>query len=610
MSATNAASQLVSSPAEPQVALFSAGDYSFVTDLSNIRMALYDARHHQAEDVSQYLRRYIDDIEKVHPSILHNRHRPTHFVVVAQTREEVEEALRQIHINAARAEHNRHMPVIILLYAADAMQLSESNLSDIKALYSLSGSSTSDDCHPFDVLAQALFAGRETVAQGEWISLDHGRLVSSSQSVSRLSYGLPESVGMDSKALDKIDDVAHQMIRDQASPGCYVLIARRGRVVFSRGYGHTLYNDGLTIDGDKLYDIASVSKAFGTLPVVMHAFDEKKIDAETTLGSILHEVDSAKASISMSQLLLHQSGLSAGVAHYLLCVDSTSFASSLYSNRLKPGYRLQLESRLYLNDSASLKPGLFASERSDQYSVAVSTSCYTTDSMRMAVLDYIDKSRLLKKSYRYSDINFIYLQQVVERIYSKPLNLLWNQFVAKPLGIRRLTYRPLEHFTREEIVPTEDDKYFRNEQIWGTVHDQTAALLGGVSGNAGLFGTANEIAKIAQMYLQHGSYGGMQLISSSVVDAFTKRHSVTCRRGYGFDKPDIKGGGPVTDLASQSSYGHSGFSGTLVWVDPDKELIFIFLSNRICPKAYNNKLTTTNVRSNIHEIAYKAILDK
>lgn len=591
-------------PIIPEVSLYASGDYSVIRDMSNVLVSLYDARQDDEEDVAAEMRRYDDSIDKVHPSVMMNQHAPTHIVVAANTRQEVESAVESVNQLRQKSRSRGRRTKLIVLYGNDSQQLAESDLSGVSAVFS-AGSAE----RPFDILTQAFFGGVEVGKQTEWLSLDKGRLMSVNQEKIRLGYGVPEMVGMNSEALKDIDNIAAKMIKDEASPGCYVLIARHGVVVWSKGYGSTMYRNGKEVDGDMLYDVASVSKAIGTLPVVMHAMDEGKIDEKTTLGSILPEVDDNKAGIKMSELLLHQSGLPAGIAHYLICVDSTSFTPPLYSRKRKAGYQLQIESYLYLNSRAKLKDGLFSSERSPEYSVEVTRDRFITDSMRMAVLDKIDKSAVGKKSYRYSDMNFIYLQQVLERIYGRTLSDQWTKYVARPLGLKRLLYRPLTKYDLDEIVPTEDDKHFRQELVHGTVHDPTAALLGGIAGNAGLFGTANEIAKIAQMYLQKGYYGGLQLIKSETVEMFTKRHSTTCRRGYGFDKPERSGGGPVCDLASQSSYGHSGFSGTLFWVDPDKDMVYIFLSNRICPKAYNSKLTTTNVRSAIHEAAYKSILE-
>lgn len=595
--------QSLAPEAMPKVSLYATHAYVEPRDMSTMRMAVYDARHVN-DNALYYLRRYYDDVYLAHPSILANRRTPSYFIVLASNGAELASASKLISSNSRKSSTS-----VVLLYAGKSADLASAPLSAYNAVFVCDDESLGDKS-PIDLLSQAFFGGISLDIPSDYLTLGDGRLVGRSQQKIRLSYASPETVGMSSSVLSEIDDIAKQMVSDEASPGCYVLVACKGAVVWSKPYGRSAYKDGLDVAWDNLYDIASVSKAFGTLPVVMHMFDEGKLADNQSLGSFLPELDSLKSQLSVGELLLHQSGLGAGVATYQLCVDSASFEAPLYSYRRKGRYTIRIENRLYMSNTAHVKDGLFSPKHSEHYSVQVSSNVYTTDSLRMAVLEYIDNSKLLRKTYRYSDLNFIYLQQIAERVYNRPLDQLFNMYVARPLGLRRMLYRPLERYEQNEIMPTENDLYWRGEQVWGTVHDQTAALMGGVSGNAGLFASANELAKVAQMYLWKGSYGGIELIKPSTIDCFTKRHSAGNRRGYGFDKPEVSGGGPVCDQASQSSYGHSGFSGTLAWVDPEYDLVFIFLSNRICPNAYNNKLTTTSVRSKMHEVVYKSFVDR
>lgn len=591
-------------PIMPEVVLYASGGYSSLTDLSAVNINIFDARADVSEDVMPYFNRYIDGLQKAHPSVLGNKRLPTHFVIVASTPADVTTAINGIGQYRAAVQRKTGL-MFVLLYSGDAAELSSLNLQCITAVYA-----PLCKCqHPFDILTQALFGGMEVGNHTEWLSLDNGRLVSTSQTKTRLGYGLPESVSMSSELLASIDTIATEMIDDETTPGCYVMAIRQGVVVWNKGYGTTTYKNGHDITERYLYDLASVSKIIGTLPIVMRLFDNKKLNDKMELGRFRPELGVDKQTITMGELLMHRSGLPAGIPHYLLCVDSASFEPPLYSRKRKTGYTTQIEANLYINAKAKVRNGIFAAKKSKKYPIQVTDKLFETDSMCMAILSYIDNVKLQKKSYRYSDLNFIYLQQVAERIQGKPLNVLFNSQIARPMGIRRLLYRPLEKYNIAQIVPTEDDRYFRHQQIHGTVHDPTASLLGGVAGNAGLFGTANEVAKIAQMYLNRGSYGGVQIISAKTIDMFTSRHCATSRRAYGFDKPERSGGGPVTEMASQESYGHSGFSGTYVWIDPKYELIYIFLSNRICPNAYNNKLTQNSIRSKIHEAIYNAITD-
>ena len=586
-----------------EVSLYASSAYSPLTNLSNANINIYDARTNCAIDVMPYFDRYIDGLQKVHPSVLSNKRLPTHLVIIASTPSEVVTAQKNIEQYGSALRRKTALQ-FILLYSGDASELSSINLQYITAIFS----PQNKDANSFDLLTQALFGGIEIGSHTEWLSLDSGRLISISQNKTRLGYCTPEHVSMSTELLTTIDTIANEMITDEASPGCFVLVAKQGFVVWNKGYGKTTYKNGQEITSQHLYDLASVSKIVGTLPIIMQLFDNKKINENMSLGSFIPELNTDKQQIKIAELLLHQSGLPSGIPHYLLCVDSTSFEPPLYSRKRKANYTTQIESNLYINANAKLKKGIFSDKKTASYPVQVAENMFETDSMRMAVLTYIDEIKMQKKTYRYSDLNFIYLQQIAERITGKPLNILFQSQIARPLGIRRLTYRPLDHYKTSQIVPTENDTYFRKQQICGTVHDPTAALLGGVAGNSGLFGTANEVAKIAQMYLNKGSYGGVQVIKSDIVEKFTKRNNPTCRRGYGFDKPEIKGGGPVSEMASQESFGHSGFSGTYVWIDPKYELIYIFLSNRICPNSYNTKLTQNSIRSKIHDAIYNSII--
>ena len=597
--------QLILPPIAPEVALYASSAYTPLADLSNVSINIFDARTTDSEDIMPLFDRYIDGLQKVHPSVLSNKRLPSHFVIVASTPTDVANALQGISPYTANIQRKTGVKVV-LLYGGDAVELSSMPLPCVIAVFAMQ----TKCANPFDLLTQALFCGIDIANHTEWLSLDGGRLLSVSQAKTRLSYGAPESVAMSTELLTSIDTIATQMIDDEASPGCYVMVVRQGVVVWNKGYGQTRYKNGQAITPYHIYDLASVSKVIGTLPIVMKLFDNKKINEKMELGTFFPNLDADKQRISIEELLLHRSGLPAGIPHYLLCVDSTSFEPPLYSRKRKTNYTTQIEANLYINSKAKLKATAFSDKKSEQYPVQVSDHLYASDSMRTAVLSYIDNVSLLKKTYRYSDLNFIYLQEIAEKTTGKSLNDLFDAYVARPLGIKRLLYRPLTKYNVSQIVPTEDDKYFRQAQVCGTVHDQTAALLGGVAGNAGLFGTANEVAKIAQMYLNKGTYGGVRLLKADMVTKFTRRNHASSRRGYGFDKPERSGGGPVTEMASGESYGHSGFSGTYVWIDPQYDLIYIFLSNRIHPNAYNNKLTQNSVRSKVHEAIYNAITDQ
>lgn len=583
--------------AEENAYIYAAEGALPLRNLEHVHIGMFDVRHQKDDFPLLFLRRYLDDAVSIHPSVLASHRLPSHIVVVASCDAEVREAIEEIQ------KHPKHArTTFVLLFSGDFEELDDAYGS----VFDIIVGSQGEREYRLDIATQALFGGIEVGSNVTRFFL--GDLSTVVQHKSRLAYSPAEMAGMDSNALEKIDKICLKMVSDKASPGAYVLVARKGRVVLSKGYGKTMYDDGYDVSEDCLYDLASVSKAIGTTPVVMKLFDERKMKAGATVGDYLSEVDTAKASITVAELLQHDSGLPSGVSTFLYCIDSTSFEPPLYKARKKGDYTIKIDRGLYMTNKVRIKADVFSEVQDLHHPVQVGVSLFETDSFRLAFLDVIDNVGKLSKRYRYSDLNFIYLQQIAERVTDRPLDILFDSYIARPMGLRRLLYKPMERFDRNVIVPTEDDLYFRHELVWGVVHDPTAALLGGVAGNAGLFGNANEVAKIAQMYLWDGQYGGMRILRSGTVAEFNRRHAEDNRRGYGFDKPALEGEGPVTDMASDNSFGHSGFSGTYFWVDPDEELIFVFLSNRIHPDATNTTLTKTDVRKNIHEIAYKAIV--
>ncbi len=579
------------------VALVARQTYAPIGDMSDVQVAYYDARKKTPRRTIGLFRRYYDDTERTQLTNLDADNAPTHIFVIANSMSEAQTAAEKL--TALSLKH----PQTVLLLAGNATT-SDTLPSTYDAAFYLPSATK----EATDALVQAAFGG-SPVTISNAVPFACANLVPRAQSKTRLGYADPEDVDMDSEKMKEIDDIMTKMIKDEASPGGYVLVARRGEVVWSKPYGTTTYTSGKKITSYSLYDIASLSKAIGTLPIVMRLFEENALSASMTLGTFFTDLEWEKMSISIEQLLLHTSGLPASVPAFLISADSTTLEKPYYSGTKKKGFSVQIEPGLYIRDGIKLRPGNFSTTDKEPFEHIVARNLFCTDTIPQLIKEYIDQVKLLDPTYRYSDLNFIYLQRIAEQIYGMDLDMIYSQEITRPLGIRRLLYCPVRFYSEGEIVDTENDRYFRKQQLRGTVHDQTAALLGGVAGNAGLFGTANEIAKVAQLYLNRGEYGGVRLCSGLTVDEFTKRHSDDCRRGYGFDKPEFRKGksSPVVAKASLASYGHSGFSGTLFWVDPDEELIYIFLSNRICPNAYNNKLTKEGVRSEVHQVIYNSI---
>ncbi|WP_460921668.1 glycoside hydrolase family 3 N-terminal domain-containing protein [Pontibacter brevis] len=411
----------------------------------------------------------------------------------------------------------------------------------------------------------------------------------STQAIGRLKYGTPESVGMSSKVLQQIDNVATEAIAYAATPGAQVMVVKDGTVIFDKSYGHYTYDKQKPVTRNTVYDVASITKVAATLQAIMFLKDQGKINLDAKVSTYLPELKGTnKESIVLRDVLTHQAGLLAGL----------------------PNWQKTLA-------SVETKQMFYASNRSDSYPNEVVPGFYSIKTMEDSLWTWTVKSRMLppKKGgkgydYKYSDLDFYVLKRVAEKMLNQPLDEFLDQNFYAPLGLSTMTYKPLLKHSRDVIAPTEDDKYFRHNLVWGSVHDQSAAMLGGVAGHAGLFSNANDLAVLLQMNLQNGYYGGHKYFNTNVVTEFSKRNSTDSRRGLGWDKPEPEGHGPTSDLAPMSTFGHTGFTGTGAWVDPENKLIYIFLSNRVFPDGGNNKLLKYNIRTRIHDVVYKAIIPK
>lgn len=398
----------------------------------------------------------------------------------------------------------------------------------------------------------------------------------------RLAYDLPESAGLDSDTLSLIDGIVAEMIASGAAPGCQVLIARNNRVVWHKAYGHTDYSGAEPTTLQHLYDLASVTKAAATTVSLMHLRDRRLFDPDSALGAYLpHLRGNAKARLSMRQILAHHGGLQAWIPFYKQTLDKQGRPMrALYSPKLRPGFEAPVSRSLYL--------------RSDW-----------TDTLWRQV--YLSEMGQVGK-YRYSDLGMLLAMQVVERQGGKSLARYAHENFYGPLGMGNTVFSPWRYGWEKRCVPSEDDAYFRRERLQGYVHDMAAAMLGGQAGHAGLFGNANDLAKLFQMLLNDGVYYGECLLNEATVREFTTRQFGS-RRGLGFDMKETNPGASPNMCASASprTFGHLGFTGVCVWADPESDLIFIFLSNRTFPTMDNDRLLKGNYRPRIQEIAYRAI---
>ena len=405
--------------------------------------------------------------------------------------------------------------------------------------------------------------------------------------IKRLKYTIPEEVKIDSKYLRHlIDSIAELGIEKKAFPGCQVLIAKEGKVIYNKSYGFLTYDKILPVQNDVLYDLASVTKVSAPLLTVMKLYDEKKINLDTPYSNYFTEFrNSNKSDLIVRDVLTHQARLQAFIPFYL-----------------EP------------KTKSTIRKDVFRNQPSEQFQIRISKEMYVRNDFEKQVINDIVKSPLLaKKEYVYSDLGMGLFRFVTERLTNMTFPEYLNKEFYKPLGAVSTGFKPYERYPIPTVAPTEDDQTFRKELLQGYVHDEMAAVLGGVSGNAGLFSTANDLAKVMQMYLQLGYYGGKQYVSAATIKEFTKVQfpNSSNRRALGFDKPNpgIRGQKnkfPAAD-ASPESYGHTGFTGTFVWMDPENQLLFIFLSNRVYPSRSHSGISDLNIRPAMHQAIYNAI---
>ncbi|WP_461150430.1 glycoside hydrolase family 3 N-terminal domain-containing protein [Spirosoma pulveris] len=407
----------------------------------------------------------------------------------------------------------------------------------------------------------------------------------------RLSTGSPESVGMKTTVLNQIDAIAQGAVKNHVVPGCEILVARKGKVVYSKNFGALTYAAGAEkVTDETLYDLASLTKVLATLQSVMVLYDRKQIDLTQKASLYLPELrNTNKQNITLQDLLWHQSGM-------------VSFYPTTWDRTRLPG--------------GGLKAEYYGAVRDSLHTLQIAPTLWGVPALKDSVWKWVVQSPMSRKTdesgkpaFVYSDLNFLMLQKIVERVSKQPLDKFVTENVYKPLGLHQLGFTPLQRLSNPQCAPTEQDTYYRNQLLVGTVHDQMAAVQGGISGHAGLFGNARDIATLLQMNLQKGVYGDERIFQPMTVPYFTQTLSSRSHRALGWDKPNPESASSVymAQQASARSFGHTGFTGNVVWVDPDQELIFIFLSNRIYPTAGNNSINTTKLRRRIHEVIYSAI---
>jgi CubicO group peptidase (beta-lactamase class C family) len=391
----------------------------------------------------------------------------------------------------------------------------------------------------------------------------------------RLQYTVPEDAGIKTDNLSEIDKIAKEAISSQATPGCVVMVIKDGKVIFNKAYGYHTYENEIADKITDIFDVASMTKISATTMETMQLYDQGKLALDSTAGTYLGLArKSNKSPLTVREILEHQAGL---------IPDIQTFTK--------------------------IKPTDYSVDSSANFPTKVNENYYLRKNYFEEVMwpDMLNSPVKTRGQYVYSDVGMCIMQQIVETISSTPINNYVQQQFYTPLGMQTAGYLPLNRFPVNRIPPTENDKTDRHTLIDGYVHDPTAALMGGVAGHAGLFASANDIGILYQMMLNRGTYGGVQYIKPETVDLFTSKQSTISRRGLGFDRWD-----PIADhkypsqLASDQAYGHTGFTGTCVWVDPKYNLVYVFLSNRVHPNV-SSKLGSLNIRPRIQDAIYQAI---
>ena len=394
---------------------------------------------------------------------------------------------------------------------------------------------------------------------------------------------LPVSL-IDNQYIRQIDSLLVDGMNQKAYPGCQVLAMKDGKIIFEGNYGKFTYEGDKYVNADAIYDIASLTKLFASSFALMKLYDEGKLDLNSTLGDYFPFLNqSDKGEIKLIEFLTHQSGMTPWIPIYKMTCDGNEPDMNYF--------------REYIDEN---------------HTVRVARNLYISEDFRYEIYDTIMKSELKEKKYKYSDLGFYFVPEIVKAITNQSFESYLEENFFKPLSLNHICFKPLNKHDINNIVPTEDDKYFRNQLICGDVHDQTAALFGGVSGHAGLFSNARDLAVMMQLLLNGGYANGTQFISEETINYFTSAPFADNenRRGIGFDKPDLDPEAKYYTPSKQSSmasFGHTGFTGTFAWADPANNLIVIFLSNRVYPTSDNNKLSKLNLRTEIHDLFYKAV---
>ncbi len=398
----------------------------------------------------------------------------------------------------------------------------------------------------------------------------------------KLKESQPEELGISSTKLAEIDKIVEESIEAGAFPGCQIVVAIDGKVIYDKSFGYHTYSKQRPVKNDDMYDIASITKVAASTLSLMHLESQGEFSLDAKLQDYLPALveGTPYAPMNVRDMLAHQAGLHPWIP--------------FYTHTLK---------------NSRPDPAIYAREQSEEFPYQVAENLWIKKDYRDIMYQEILTTPLKTKQYKYSDLGYYFMKKIIELKSGKPLDVYVENEFYRPMGLRNMLYNPLRSVSVDRLPPTENDTIFRKQLIHGYVHDQGAAMMGGVGGHAGLFSNARDLAAVMQLFLNGGTYGGVEYVKNEVLSRYTScQFCPRNRRGAGFDKPTVEGkGGTATSLVSKSSYGHSGFTGTLAWADPEYKVNFVFLSNRVYPDAENWKIVKMNIRTDIQRVVYEAL---
>lgn len=426
-----------------------------------------------------------------------------------------------------------------------------------------------------DYVAQAIFGGRALVAKLPVdVSAKYKRGSGFTTAVTRLTYTVPEELGINSADLQKpVDAIIAEAIAQRATPSAVLMLIKDGKVIMDQAFGSHTYDGTRPTKTTDIYDLASVTKTTATTPAVMKLYEENKLKLDTPVSAYIPKAWATnKRNTPVRQVMLHEAGFTPFIPFF-----------------------------------KDIKPDDFRTDSSAAYPTAASQNYYFRKDFFKDVMWPLMLNSALRDTgkYVYSDLSMYFMKEIVEGISAEHLENYVQQNFYKSLGMQRAGYNPLYRFPKEQIIPTEVDTLFRNTLLQGYVHDPGASMVGGISGHAGLFGSATDLGIFYQMLLNGGTYGGIQYFKPETVEMFSSKQSRTSRRGLGFDRSDLKAEYP-SKLASANTFGHTGYTGIRVWVDKDVNLIYILLTNRVHPVT-SNKLGDLNISSRLMDSIYEVV---